>query len=181
MRSGNTDDLLLVGRVARAHGNKGQLIVNPETDFPGERFQRGQVLLVGPDQAPVPRAIRDVRFHRGRPIVSLDGIETMNAAEALAGSELWIEAAGAGPLPENTFYHHDLVGCEVVDRGGTAVGRVTAVEGPMERSQLIVQGARGEVMIPLAAGIVSVDLSANRITVDPPEGLLELNAPKGQR
>src|SRR5512134_1866612 len=104
----------------------------------------------------------------------------MNDAEALAGSELWIEAAGAGPLPEHTFYHHDLVGCEVVDRGGTAVGTVTAVEGPMARSQLIVQGARGEVLIPLAAGIVSVDLAAKRITVDPPEGLLELNAPKGQ-
>ena len=168
-------DLLLVGRVARAHGNKGQVIVNPETDFPEQRFRRGNMLLVGPEQAPAPREIRDVRFHQGRPIVAFDGIETMNDAEALAGSDLWIAAEGAGPLPEHTFYRHDLEGCEVVDRNGRAVGPVTRVDGPLERSHLIVEGARGEVMIPLAAGIVSVDVAAKRITVDPPEGLLELN------
>jgi 16S rRNA processing protein RimM len=170
-------DLLLVGRVARAHGNKGQVIVNPETDFPERRFQRGSVLLVGAGQAPVAREIRDVRFQQGRPIVAFDGIETMNDAEALAGTELWIAAEGAGPLPEHTFYRHDLEGCEVVDRAGRAVGRVSRVEGPMERSHLIVGGPHGDVMIPLVAHIVSVDLAAKRITVDPPEGLLELNEP----
>jgi 16S rRNA processing protein RimM len=168
-------DRLLVGRVARAHGNKGQVIVNPETDFPEQRFRRGQVLLVGLEPRPVPRAIREVRFQQGRPIVALDGIETMNDAEALAGAGLWVEAGSVGPLPENTFYHHDLVGCEVVDRSGAPVGTVTAVEGPMERSQLVVQGPHGEVLIPLAAEIVEVDLTAKRVIVDPPEGLLELN------
>jgi 16S rRNA processing protein RimM len=176
-----SDDLLLVGRVARAHGNKGQVIVNPETDFPERRFQRGNMLLVGGESAPVPREIREVRFHQGRPIIALDGIGTMNEAEALSGTGLWIAAEAAGPLPEHTFYRHDLEGCEVVDRDGRAVGRVSAVEGPMERSHLIVDGPRGDVMIPLVAGIVTVDVAARRITVDPPEGLLELNEPAGQR
>ena len=75
------DDLVLVGRVARAHGNRGQVIVNPETDFPDERFRPGDVLLVGPDRTA--RRIREARFHQGRPIVALDGVETMNDAEAL--------------------------------------------------------------------------------------------------
>ena len=75
-------DLILIGRVARAHGNKGQVIVNLETDFPEERFRNGETLLVGP--AAEPRQILDVRFHQGRPIVTLDGIETMNDAEALS-------------------------------------------------------------------------------------------------
>jgi 16S rRNA processing protein RimM len=170
-----TQDLLLVGRVARAHGNKGQVIVNLETDFPGRRFRQGQVLLVGPEEAPVPRTVRAVRFQQGRPIIALDGVETMNDAEALAGAGLWVEAAGVEPLPDDTFYHHDLVGCAVVDRQGGAVGTVRTVEGPMERSRLVVDGARGEVLIPLAAGIVEVDLAAKRIVVTPPEGLLELN------
>lgn len=174
-------DLLLVGRVARAHGNKGQVIVNPETDFPERRFRRGQVLLVGPEHGPVPRAIREVRFQQGRPVVALDGIETMDDAEALAGAGLWVAADTVEPLPENTFYRHDLVGCEVIDRGGGAVGTVTAVEGPMERSNLVVKGPRGEVMIPLAAGIASVDVAAKRITVTPPEGLLELNESRASR
>jgi 16S rRNA processing protein RimM len=170
-----TEDLLLVGRVARAHGNKGQVIVNPETDFPERRFRRGHVLLVGPEQSPVPRGIRDVRFQQGRPILTLDGIETMNDAEALAGAGLWVESGSVEPLPDNTFYRHDLVGCAVIDGSGATVGTVAAVEGPMERSQLVVQGARGEVLIPLAAGIVHVDLAAKRVVVTPPAGLLELN------
>ena len=179
MRSGNTDDLLLVGRVARAHGNKGQVIVNPETDFPERRFRRGQVLLVGSEQATVPRAIREVRFKQGRPILALDGIVTMNDAEALAGTGLWVEAGSVEPLPDKTFYHHDLVGCAVVDRAGSPLGTVTAIDGPMERSHLVIQGPRGEVLIPLAAEIVEVDLAARRVVVTPPAGLLELNETRG--
>ena len=168
-------DLLLVGRVARAHGNKGQVIVNPETDFPERRFRAGQVLLVGPEQSAVSRGIREVRFQHGRPIVAFEGIETMDAAEALAGVELWVEAERVEPLPANAFYRHDLVGCEVRDRDGRPVGRVTGVEGPMQRSHLIVEGSRGEMMIPMVAEMVAIDLPARRIVVDPPEGLLELN------
>ena len=83
---------LLVGRVARAHGNRGQVIVNPDTDFPDERFRIGAVVLVGPSATA--RTIRAVRFHQGRPIIALEGIETMNDAEALAGAELKVPAGG---------------------------------------------------------------------------------------
>jgi 16S rRNA processing protein RimM len=174
-----SNGLILVGRVARTHGNKGQVIVNPETDFAELRFRRGQVLLVGPEHSPVPREIRDVRFQQGRPIVAFEGIGSMDDAEALAGAELWVEAGSLQELPAHTYYHYDLVGCQVLDRGGRPVGTVTAIEGPMERSHLVVQGPRGEVMIPMAAGMVTVDLPSKRIVVDPPEGLLELNEKGG--
>ncbi len=77
----------------------------------------------------------------------------MNEAEALAGAELKVPAAAAGALPEDTFYHYDLIGCEVADRSGTAIGPVTGVEGTMEMSRLVVAGSRGEVLIPLVAEI----------------------------
>lgn len=171
------DDLLLVGRVARAHGNRGHVIVNLDTDFPDERFKVGQTLLVGPEHGAAPRRIVDVRFHQGRPIIGLEGVETMNDAEALAGAELRMRTADMAPLPEGTFRHHELIGCEVRDRQDRFVGRVTAIEGPTERSQLVVDGAHGEVLIPLVADIcVSVDPAAQRIVIDPPEGLIELNA-----
>src|ERR671913_2549851 len=121
-------DLVLVGRVARAHGNKGQVIVNLDTDFPEERFRVGEVVLVGSEARP--RRIQQVRFHQGRPVVALEGIETMNDAEALSGAELKVPAAEAGALPEGTFYHYDLIGCQVVDSKGEAVGTVSAGEGP---------------------------------------------------
>jgi 16S rRNA processing protein RimM len=80
-------------------------------------------------------------------------------------------------LPAGTFYRHDLVGCEVRETNGNVVGRVTAVEGSLERSRLVVAGNRGEVLIPLVAGIcLSIDIAAQRIVVSPPEGLIELNS-----
>jgi 16S rRNA processing protein RimM len=168
------EDLIVVGRVARAHGNKGQVIVNLETDFPDDRFRVGEVVLVGP--AAVPRTIRSVRFHQGRPVVSLEGIESMDEAEALAGTDLKVPAAALAALPAGTFYHHDLIGCEVRDMAAHTIGKVTGVEGPMEMSRLVVQGARGEVLIPLVAEIcVHINPPAREIVINPPEGLLELN------
>ena len=174
------DDLVLVGRVARAHGNRGQVIVNLDTDFADERFRVGAVVMVGP--AATARAIREVRFHQGRPIIALDGIETMTEAEALAGAELKVPAAASGALPEHTYYHYDLIGCDVTDRSGKAIGPVTGVEGTMEMSRLVIAGSHGEVLIPLVAEIcIEIDVAARRIVVNPPDGLLELNERGGDR
>jgi len=173
------DDLVLVGRVARAHGSRGQVIVNLDTDFPDERFRVGAAVLVG--SSATLRVIRDVRFHQGRPIIALEGIETMDDAEALAGAELRVPAPGVGTLPEHTYYHYDLVGCVVVEQGGRTIGPVTGVEGTMEMSRLVVAGDRGEVLIPLVAEICTeIDVAGRRIVVNPPDGLLELNEPGGR-
>ena len=170
-----TDDLLLVGRVARAHGNRGQVIVNPDTDFAEERFKVGIVLLVGPSGRAEPREIREVRFHQGRPVIGFDRVGTMNDAEALAGAELWLPADALPPLPEGTYYRHDLAGCEVIDTGGAPIGAVSRIEGTLERSYLVVDREGGEVMIPMVAEFcVNVDLPARRITVQLPDGLLEV-------
>jgi 16S rRNA processing protein RimM len=177
-KSPNPDDFLLVGRVARAHGNRGQVIVNLETDFPEARFAVGQMLHVGSSERFEPRKIESVRFHQGRPVIALEGIDSMAAAEALAGAELKVAAADVAPLPEGTFYHHDLIGCEVRDRGAHVIGRVTGVEGTMERSRLVVAEPGGkDVLIPMVAEIcVEVDPPSRVIVIDPPEGLLDLNA-----
>jgi len=172
----SSDELLLVGRIARAHGNRGQVIVNPETDFAEERFAVGQLMLVGPAERRSPRRITAARFHQGRPVVTLEGVVTMNDAEALAGADLWMPASAIPPLPAGTFYRHDLVGCEVRDTGDAIVGRVKDVHGPIDRSHLVVEGPRGEVLIPLVDHIcVRVDPAARVIVIDPPKGLLEAN------
>jgi 16S rRNA processing protein RimM len=165
-------DLLLIGRVARPHGIRGHVIVNPETDFPDDRFKVGQVLLVGPADRTAEREIHEVRFHQGRPILALAGVQTIDEAELLAGADLWVPQATLGPLPQGTYYRHDLVGCEVRDTADGLVGRVTAVEGTLDRSYLVIDG---DVMLPLVDGIcLQVDMAARRIVVDPPEGLIAL-------
>jgi 16S rRNA processing protein RimM len=169
------DDLVLVGRIARTHGIRGDVLVNPETDFADERFVEGRVLQLEMPGRSEPVTIEAVRFHQGRPLVAFAGVDTMEAAEALVGAELKVPEAEIPPLPAGTYYRHDLVGCEVTDTKGQAIGRVTSVDGPMERSRLVIAGPRGEVMVPMVGGIcVRVDPAAKVIVVDPPAGLLDL-------
>jgi 16S rRNA processing protein RimM len=176
------EEMAVVGRIARAHGNRGQVIVDPVTDFPEERFKIGSVLHVRRKDAIEPLTVEDVRFHRGRPILGLAGIETMDAAEALAGAELRIRADALQALPHGSFYHHDLVGCAVETAGGETIGRVVAVEGDAGGSRLVVQGRHGEILIPFAENIcAAVDVAGKKIVVQPPEGLLDLNVTKRQR
>jgi 16S rRNA processing protein RimM len=95
----------------------------------------------------------------------------------LAGADLWLREKDLEPLPAGTFYRHDLIGCEVVETDGGRIGRVTAVEGSIERSYLVVNE---HMLIPLVGDIcVGVDIGARRVTVDLPDGLIDLNPPSG--
>jgi 16S rRNA processing protein RimM len=170
------DDMALVGRIARAHGNRGQVIVNPESDFAERRFRPGAELFVERGGQVEPLRITTVRFHRERPILGLAGIETMNDAEGLAGLELRVPLEWLEPLPSGTYFQHDLIGCRVETTSGALVGTVRAVEGPAGGNRLVVDGGSGEVLVPLASDIcTTVDVAGRRIVIDPPEGLLELN------
>jgi 16S rRNA processing protein RimM len=172
------EQMALVGRIARAHGRRGEVIVNPETDFPDTRFRTGAEVFVERQHGVEALTITGVRFQHDRPVVGFAGVDSMDAAEALAGLELRVPVDRLAPLPEGTFYHHDLIGCEVETRAGERVGTVRAVEGTGARSRLVIDGARGEILIPLADEICpSVDVVARRIVIEPPEGLLELNEP----
>ncbi len=168
--------MAIVGRIARAHGIRGQVIVNPETDFPDERFQPGAELFVERGGKIDRLTITSARFHRERPVSGIAGIETMNDAETLAGLELRVPVDRLAPLPSGTFYRHDLIGCRVETQDGKKVGVVRAVEGELTGSRLVVDAANGEVLIPLVAPICTVvDPAAKRIVIDPPEGLIEAN------
>jgi len=169
------DDLILVGVVARTHGIKGHVIVNPHSDFAEERFHQGAQFQARLADGTRTRAeITAVGFHRGRPIIGLVGVTTMDEAERYAGAELRIASAEQGPLPPGRYYHHQLVGCAVVGEDGESVGQVVAVEGDMGQSRLVVAGVVKRHEIPLADDICTVDLESRRIVIRPPAGLLDL-------
>src|SRR5205823_2141572 len=125
----------VVGRIARAHGNRGQVIVDPETDFPERRFQTGGELCVERDGRVEALRLTSVRFQRDRPVLGLAGVDTMDAAEALAGLELRVPVARLAPLPVGSFYRHDLVGCRVETSAGERLGTVRRVEGTTSGSR----------------------------------------------
>jgi 16S rRNA processing protein RimM len=171
----NWDDMALVGRIARAHGLRGQVIVNLETDFPEARFQPGAELFV--ERAGIQKLrLTTVRFQGDRPVVGIDGVETMSEAETLAGHELRIPIEWLAPLPADTFYRHQLIGCRVETAAGDPVGIVGDVEGTFSGSRLVIAGRRGEIQVPLANEIcTTIDVQSKRIVIEPPEGLLDLN------
>ena len=176
MTEAEWDECAVVGRVARAHGIRGHVIVNPDTDFVDDRFRVGAELLARRGGRVERLRVTAMRIHLGRPIVAIEGVETMNDAQAMAGLELRVPVAELAPLPSGTFYRHDLIGCRVETTGGDLVGEVVAVEGSGEASRLVVATPRGEELVPLASEMVPVvDPPARRIVIAAPDGLLGLN------
>jgi 16S rRNA processing protein RimM len=168
--------MVLVGFIARTHGNKGQVILNSESDFAEHRFRVGARLFARLGQGPIETLeVTSARFQQGRPILGLAGFDSISDAERLAGTELRIPESEQDALPEGTYYHHQLIGCDVVTDTGQALGRVKEIQGHGEATRILVQGPRAEIMIPLAEAICAIDVAAKRITVTPPAGLLEVN------
>jgi 16S rRNA processing protein RimM len=164
-----------VGRIARAHGSRGQVIVNPDSDFLEERFRTGAELYIERDGEVQSITVTTVRFQQNRPVIGIEGVHTMNDAETFAGHELRVPVDRLAPLPSGTFYQHDLIGCRVETTRGEFVGVVKGIEGTLGSSRLAVTTARGEVLVPLVSEIcTTVEPAAKRIVIDPPNGLLDL-------
>jgi len=176
------DAMVSVGRVARPHGLDGRVVVNPDTDFVEQRFRVGVTLFVQRGERIEGLQIRDLRYQRRRPIVGFDGIESMTDAERLASADLRVPLAALEPLPDDTFYYHELIGCRVETVDGVVVGVVGALEGDGASHRLVVASVGTEIQIPLVNRIcVRVTPADGVITIDPPDGLLALNPPRRRR
>ena len=174
--------MALVGRIAKPHGLRGDVMVNPETDFVEERFAVGATLWTKSDRGQEALTIAAMRVQNGRPVVGFDGFSRIEDVERLAGLELRVPEDALQPLGEHTYYQHQLVGCAVETTSGERIGEVTRVDGGVGGSLLVVNGSRGEVLVPLTLAIcVEIDVEAKRIRVEPPEGLIELNETRGSR
>jgi 16S rRNA processing protein RimM len=170
------EHMVLVGRIARPHGVRGQVIVNPETDFVDDRFVSGATMWARSAQGEEALTISSARVQNGRPVIGFEGFSSIDEVERLAGLELRVPEEALQQLGEGVYYQHQLVGCAVETVGGARIGEVSRVDGGAGGSLLAVRGTRGEVLIPFAQHIcVDVDVAGRRIRIDPPDGLLELN------
>jgi len=157
--------LLAVGRVARAHGIRGRVLVAPyNADSSGlERVRR---MWLGTREFEVERA---ERAHLGY-IVALRGVTDRNQADALRGQEVKVDRSELPPLGDDEMYAIDLIGFSVVDTSGTVRGEVEDVEDAGAQDLLRLKGGR---LVPLAL-VKEVEEEARRIVIDAPEGLFEL-------
>jgi 16S rRNA processing protein RimM len=168
---------LVVGRIGHAHGVKGEVSVEVRTDDPDRRYASGSVLGTDPPEHG-PLTVEQVRTHHGRLLVRFAEVADRNAAEALRGTLLVVDAATAGETGDDEWWDHDLVGLAAVTTDGTPLGTVTEVVHVPGAPLLAVKDDSGrELLVPFVTAIVpEVDVAGGRLVVDPPPGLLDLGA-----
>jgi 16S rRNA processing protein RimM len=176
---------LVVARIGRAHGLRGEVTVEVRTDAPEERFVPGVRLHLLPtpspadhanrsDHAPRTLTLASVRDHNGTLLLGFEEVAERTAAEGLRGALLEAD------VPEDTgepdaWYDHQLVGLRVLDPDGVPLGEVVAVEHPPAQDLLVVRRPDGERrLVPFVAALVpSVDVAGGVVVVDAPPGLLD--------
>ncbi|MCF3105856.1 ribosome maturation factor RimM [Streptomyces roseoverticillatus] len=166
---------LVVGRIGRAHGIRGEVTVEVRTDEPELRLGPGAVLATDPASAG-PLTIESGRVHSGRLLLRFAGVGDRTAAEALRNILLIAEVdPEEAPEDPEEFYDHQLMDLEVVTVDGTVVGRISEISHLPSQDLFIVERADGsEVMIPFVSEIVTeIDLDEQRAVVDPPRGLID--------
>jgi len=168
---------LVVGRISRPHGVRGELAVEVRTDDPELRFAVGAVLATEPAAAG-PVRVASARWHSGRLLLTVDGVSDRDQAEQLRGVLLVVDSAQLEEIADpDEFRDHQLIGLSVVSTDGERVGEVTDV---LHSGQdlLVVAGtgkrAGADIMVPFVAELVpEVDLTAGSLVIDPPAGLLD--------
>ena len=154
-----------VGRIVRAHGVRGEVVVRRFGDTAGV-LDRGRELRTEMAGHEVTLAVAAARPHHGGWLVTFEGVSDRNAAEALVGVTLTLSEDSFPPLGEGAYYHFELVGFEVVTVEEEPLGTVEAVLETGANDVLEVQGPRGEVLLPMIEPVVEkIDREHKRILV----------------
>ncbi|GAA0409572.1 ribosome maturation factor RimM [Microbispora corallina] len=166
---------LVVGRIGRPHGVRGEVTVEVRTDEPDRRFAPGATLATDPAGAG-PLTVERARWHKGILLLTLDGVAGRDAAEALRGTLLVVDSADI-PLGDDPdeFHDHQLIGLAVVTSEGARVGEVSDVLHHGQDLLVVRRPGRDEAYVPFVKALVpEVDLDKGLLVVDPPPGLLDL-------
>ncbi len=164
-------EYITIGQVLAPWGLEGKLKVEVITDFPHRLSPRSQLYV---DRQPV--TIAGTSWQKGKAIIKLEGIDSVEQAEELRGKTLEIHRRQLETLPEGQYYHFQLIGLEVWTTEGKRLGKVIRVLSAPSNDNYVVSGEKGEILIPAIEDVVkSVDLESGRITIEAIEGLLDLN------
>jgi 16S rRNA processing protein RimM len=165
---------VVVGRITRAHGVKGEVAVMVLTEV-GERFEPGAVVYLEDGRA---LTVSEARPHRGRMLVSFEGVRDRDAADRLVQRVLVVPESDSPPLPEGSYWDHQLIGCDVVTESGRSLGELRdVIHTPANDVWSAIGGEGTETLVPAIADVVaSVDVEAKRVVVREVPGL---TAPEG--
>jgi 16S rRNA processing protein RimM len=168
---------LVVGRVGKPHGVHGDVLVEIITDFP-ERLDEGVRFGLGAEDGPNEFfEAHQVRYHKGRWLLSVRGIRDRSMIEQWRGLFLHLPEQALEDLPEGYYYEHHLAGLECRSPAGEPLGHITALETGTMQSRLVVRRDNREWLVPYVPEIVvEVDLDGGFAIIDAPVGLLDDDA-----
>ncbi|MFI7697492.1 ribosome maturation factor RimM [Nonomuraea sp. NPDC049480] len=164
---------LVVGRIGRPHGVRGDVTVEVRTDEPERRFAVGTSIATDP-AGRGPLVVAGCRWHKDVLLVTFEGVTDRDAAADLRGTLLVIDSAEVEPSDDpDEFHDHQLIGLAVETVSGEPVGEVEDVLHHGQDLLVVRREGQDEALIPFVKALVpEVDLAGGRLVVDPPEGLL---------
>jgi 16S rRNA processing protein RimM len=160
---------VVVGRITRSHGVRGEVAVMVLTEV-GERFEPGATVYLEDGRR---LTVAESRRHRGRMLVTFAGVRDRDAAEKLVQRDLVVPESESPPLPEGSYWDHQLIGCEVVTESGRSLGEVRdVIHTPANDVWSSIDGEGVETLVPAIGDVVaSVDVGGGRIVVREVPGL----------
>ena len=160
---------IAVGRITRAHGIRGEVAVLPLSQVES-RFEPGSGLILEGSERTL--TVVSAKPHRQRLLVRFEGVDDRDEAEAIHGRYLLVPSSDVPALPEDEFWPHQLVGCEIVTEGGRSLGRIKEIIRTPANDVWVADGPQGEALVPALKDVVAeVDLEARRVTVREVSGL----------
>jgi 16S rRNA processing protein RimM len=169
-RASNEPRYLVIGRVARPWGTRGEVKVEITTDFPG-RFSLLRKVYLGPKA--VPFTLESFRLHKGAALLKLEGCHDRAAVEKLRGQWVQIPIEEAMPLEEDEYYEHQIVGLAVWTMEGECLGTVDEIISTGSNDVYVVRGEGQEILIPAIEDVVlEINLAQGRLVVELMEGLI---------
>ncbi|MFC1985479.1 ribosome maturation factor RimM [Chloroflexota bacterium] len=168
-------EFITVGKILAPWGNNGKLKVEVATDFP-QRFVPSSKVYINHQ----PVTIDSAEWHKGKVIIKLNTIESIEDAAKLQGQPLEIQDSQLYHLPEGEYYHFQLIGLEVWTTQGELLGNITEILTAPSNDNYLVSGAKGEILIPAIEDVIkSINLNKGCLVIEPIEGLLGLNKKSG--
>ena len=164
-------EFITIGKILAAWGNTGKLKVAVATDFP-QRFTPSATVYIKQQ----PMTIDSAEWHKGKAIIKLNTIDSIEEAKKLLGQPVEIHYSQLHSLSEGQYYHFQLVGLEVWTIQGKLLGNITEILHAPGNDTYIISGANGEILIPATEDIIkAIDLKQRCLIIEPIEGLLSLN------
>ena len=164
-------EFLVVGKLGKPHGLKGEIVMDVYTEFP-ERLKPGVVVYIGVQVQPL--QISEVRSHSRGILLCFDGFNSREEVGELRNSLVQVRSADRPKWPQGDYYHHQLLGLQVIDEDDTIFGRITAIIETGANDVYVVQNENGaEVLIPAIDSVVQdIDLNENQVRVRLLPGLI---------